>query len=241
MKKILGAMRRADERFKMIGKGDKIAVGLSGGKDSMLLLYALQLYQRYSKNDFELSAITVDLGFGNYDTDVMQKYADDLHLPLYIMKTDISEIVFDIRKEKNPCALCAKMRKGVLYEKAKALGCNKAAFAHHGDDVTETLLMSLMYEGRMNTFAPKAYLTRSDITLIRPFVFLREKDIASTVSELNIPIAKNPCPVSFSTKREQTKELVRHLDSLCPDASKHILGAIGNTETYHLWDKNWDF
>ncbi|MEF9987459.1 MAG: ATP-binding protein, partial [Christensenella sp.] len=130
MKKILGAMRRADERFKMIGKGDKIAVGLSGGKDSMLLLYALQLYQRYSKNDFELSAITVDLGFGNYDTDVMQKYADDLHLPLYIMKTDISEIVFDIRKEKNPCALCAKMRKGVLYEKAKALGCNKAAFAH---------------------------------------------------------------------------------------------------------------
>ena len=173
MRKILGALRRADEHFSMIAPGDRIAVGLSGGKDSMLLLYALHLYQKYTKKDYALLAVTVDLGFGNYATDVMQAYADGLGVPLHILKTNISEIVFDIRKEKNPCSLCAKMRKGAFYEKAKELLCTKAAFAHHGDDVIETLLMSLMYEGRMNTFSPKSYLSRRDITLVRPFVFLR--------------------------------------------------------------------
>lgn len=241
MRKILGAVRRADERFSMIRQGDRVAVGLSGGKDSMLLLYALHLYQKYAKKEYELLAVTVDLGFGNYATEVMREYADGLGIPLHILKTNISEIVFDIRKEKNPCALCAKMRKGALYEKAKELGCNKAAFAHHGDDVIQTLLMSLMYEGRVNTFSPKSYLSRRDITLVRPFVFLREADIVSAVRRLNIPIAKNPCPIDFSTKREQAKDIVKYLDSLSPGAADNILGAVKNTQTYNLWDKDWDF
>ena len=240
MRKIFGGVRRADERFSMISPGDKIAVGLSGGKDSMLLLYALTLYQKYAKTDYELLAVTVDLGFGNYATDVMQQYTDGLGVPLTIIKTQISDIVFNIRKEKNPCALCAKMRKGALYETAEKLGCNKAAFAHHGDDVVQTLLMSLMYEGRMNTFSPKSYLSRRDITLIRPFVFLRETDIISAVRRLDIPIAKNPCPIDFSTKREQAKEIIRYLGTLNPQAADNMLGAIRNTQTYNLWDKDFD-
>ncbi len=240
MRKILGALRRADEQFSMISPGDKIAVGLSGGKDSMLLLYALSLYQKYAKTQYELTAITVDLGFGNYATDVMQTYADQLNIPLTVIKTQISEVVFQIRKEKNPCALCAKMRKGALYEKAKALDCNKAAFAHHGDDVIQTLIMSLMYEGRVNTFSPKSYLSRRDITLIRPFVFLREHDIISAVKKLEIPIAKNPCPIDFSTKREQAKEIVNYLNTLNPQTADNFLGAVKNTNTYNLWDKDFD-
>jgi tRNA 2-thiocytidine biosynthesis protein TtcA len=241
MRKILGALRRADERFSMIAPGDRVAVGLSGGKDSMLLLYALHLYQNYAKKDYDLLAITVDLGFGNYATDVMQKYADTLGISLHILKTNISEIVFDIRKEKNPCSLCAKMRKGAFYEKAKELACTKAAFAHHGDDVIETLLMSLMYEGRMNTFSPKSYLSRRDITLIRPFVFLREKDIVSAVKRQDIPIAKNPCPIDFSTKREQAKEIVDYLNTLYSGAADNMLNAIKTADTYNLWDKDWEF
>ena len=241
MRKILGALRRADERFSMIGPGDKIAVGLSGGKDSMLLLYALHLYQKYAKKAYDLLAVTVDLGFGNYATGVMQEYADGLGVPLHILKTNISEIVFDIRKEKNPCSLCAKMRKGAFYEKAKELACTKAAFAHHGDDVIQTLLMSLMYEGRMNTFSPKSYLSRREITLVRPFVVLRERDIVSAVGRLHIPIAKNPCPIDFSTKREQAKEIVAYLNSLYPGAADNMLGAVKTTETYNLWNKNWNF
>ena len=241
MRKILGALRRADEHFSMIAPGDRIAVGLSGGKDSMLLLYALHLYQKYAKKDYALLAVTVDLGFGNYATDVMQAYADGLGVPLHILKTNISEIVFDIRKEKNPCSLCAKMRKGAFYDKAKELLCIKAAFAHHGDDVIETLLMSLMYEGRMNTFSPKSYLSRRDITLVRPFVFLRERDIASAVNRLDIPIAKNPCPIDFSTKREQAKGIVRYLNSLYPGTADNMLNAVKTADTYNLWNKDWNF
>lgn len=239
MRKILGGVRRADEQFTMIRPGDKIAVGLSGGKDSMLLLYALTLYQKYAQKDYDLCAVTIDLGFGNYATEVMQRYADGLNIPLTIVKTNISEIVFDIRKEKNPCSLCAKMRKGAFYENAKSLGCNKAAFAHHGDDVIETLLMSLMYEGRMNTFSPKSHMSRRDITLLRPFVFLREHDIISAVERHKIPIAKNPCPIDFSTKREQAKDIVKYLNTLYAGTADNMLNAIKNTDSYNLWDKNF--
>ena len=239
MRKILGGVRRADERFYMIEPGDRIAVGLSGGKDSMLLLYALKLYQLYAKKDFTLCAVTVDLGFGNYDTDVIRAYADRLEIPLSIVDTNISEIVFDIRREKNPCALCAKMRKGALYERAKALGCNKAAFAHHGDDAIRTLLMSLMYEGRLNTFSPKSYLSRRDITLIRPFVLLREADIAAAVRRQEVPVAKNPCPIDFATKRQQAGEIIDSLNGLHPQTADNMLRALINTPAYNLWDKDF--
>ncbi|MEA4854025.1 MAG: tRNA 2-thiocytidine biosynthesis TtcA family protein [Christensenella sp.] len=241
MRKILGGVRRADERFSMIADGDTIAVGLSGGKDSMLLLYALSLYQRYAKKNYGLRAVTIDLGFGNYDTGAISAYAEKLGVPLTIVKTEISDIVFNIRKEKNPCALCAKMRKGALYEQAKALGCNKAAFAHHGDDAIQTLLMSLMYEGRINTFSPKSYLSRRDITLIRPFVLLRESDIVAAVRRQEIPIAKNPCPIDFSTKREQAKEILSYLATLHAQAPDNMVRALANPDTYNLWDKDFDW
>ena len=241
MRRLLGALRRADERFQMIQNGDKIAVGVSGGKDSMAMLYALTLYKLFSKKEYELIALCVDLGFESYNTDIIQQYCDRLETPLTIIKTQIAEIVFDIRKEKNPCALCAKMRKGALYERAVDLGCNKAAFAHHANDVTETLLMSMMYESRLNTFSPKTYLSRRDITLIRPLILADEADIKGAVHANNIPIAKNPCPIDFSTKREQTKELLRHLNTLEKRSSSNIFKAISNPDTYNLWNKDFDW
>lgn len=236
MKQILGALRRADERFGLIEDGDRIAVGLSGGKDSMLLLKALQLYRMFSKKAYDLEAVCVDLGFGNYDTDLMQDFCAKLDIPFHVIPTQIGEIVFDIREEKNPCSLCAKMRKGALYRLASELGCSKAAFGHHMDDVIETFMMNLLFAGRMATFSPKAHLTRRNITLIRPFVFLREWDIKGAVRRQSIPVAKNPCPQDEHTNRQNLKDYLKGLDSLYPHASDRIATAISNTSTYDLWD-----
>ncbi|MBD5558972.1 MAG: tRNA 2-thiocytidine biosynthesis protein TtcA [Clostridia bacterium] len=235
MKKVLGALRRADERFSLIADGDRIAVGLSGGKDSMLMLRALRLYQLFSKKDYSLHAICVDLGFGNYDLEKIKAWTDEQKVPLSIVPTDIAQVVFDIRQEKNPCSLCAKMRKGALYEKANQLGCNKAAFGHHMDDCIETFMMNLLFAARVGTFAPKAYLTRQDITLIRPFIFLREWDIKGAVNKAGIPVAKNPCPQDEHTSRQDLKDFLKHVDSIYPHASERIATAIANTETYDLW------
>ncbi len=237
MRKILGAIRRADEKFNLIAPKDRIAIGLSGGKDSMLLLYALQLYKMYIKKDYEITAINIDLGFGNFNYKALTDYTTKLEIPLEIVKTDISDIVFNIRKEKNPCSLCAKMRKGAFYETAQRLGCNKSAFAHHADDASQTFLMSLMYEARINTFSPKAFMSRSGVTLIRPLICVEEKDIITAVKKYEIPVAKNPCPIDFSTKREQAKQLICHLNTLNENSGKNIFNAILNTSTYNLWDK----
>ena len=237
MKKILGYLRRASEEFDMIRPGDKIAVGVSGGKDSMLLLYALSLYRRYIRFDYDLVALTVDLGFPGFDTQSILDFSRQLGIPHEIIKTDIGEIVFEIRKEHNPCSLCAKMRKGAFYRTARELGCNKAAFAHHADDLTETLLLSLFYEAKLNTFAPVTYLSRQAITLIRPFIYLRERDITGAVNRLEIPVSKNPCPASGDTRRQEIKELIAEVAKKKPDVRKNMLAAIHNTENYHLWDK----
>ncbi len=238
MKKVLGCIRRAAEDFDMIHDGDKIAVGVSGGKDSMLLLKAMQLYKRFSKIDFELYAITIDLGLGNFNTELISEYCDSLGIEPHIIKTEIGEVVFNVRKESNPCSLCSKMRKGAFYEAAKQLGCNKAAFAHHADDVIETLLLSLFFEGKMRTFLPVTYLSRMDITLIRPFVYLPEKDIIGAVNKVGVPIAKNPCPADHKTKREDIKNLIKELTKLNPDVKKSLHAAIKNTKNYLLWDKS---
>lgn len=236
MKKVLGALRRADERFGMIDDGDRIAVGLSGGKDSMLLLYALHLYQLFSKKSYDLLAVCVDLGFGNYDIEIIRSFAERLKVPFAAIDTQIAEIVFKVREEKNPCSLCAKMRKGALYRTAHELGCNKAAFGHHMDDCIETFMMNLMFAGRVATFAPKAHLTRQDITLIRPFIFLREWDIKGAVNKTDIPVAKNPCPQDENTKRQELKDFIKHVDSIYPHASERIATAISNVNTYDLWN-----
>lgn len=236
MKKILGALRRADERFSMIEDGDRIAVGLSGGKDSMLLLKALTLYRFFSKKAYDLEPVCVDLGFGNYDTELMARWCHELGVPFHVIPTQIAEIVFDVREEKNPCSLCAKMRKGALYKKAVDLGCSKAAFGHHMDDVIETFLMNLFYAGRVATFSPKAHLTRRGITLIRPFIFLRERDITGAVRRGDIPVAKNPCPQDKLTNRQHLKDYIKELDRLFPHASDRIATAVSNPDTYDLWD-----
>lgn len=236
MKTILGALRRADERFSMIEDNDRIAVGLSGGKDSMLLLKALKLYQLFSKKKYTLEAVCVDLGFGNYDTDLMERFCGALGIELTVIPTQISEIVFDVREEKNPCSLCAKMRKGALYRTASEHGCSKAAFGHHMDDVIETFMMNLLYAGRMATFSPKAHLTRRSITLIRPFIFLREWDIKGAVNRQHIPVAKNPCPQDALTNRQNLKDYIKELDGQFPHASERIATAIRNTATYDLWE-----
>jgi tRNA 2-thiocytidine biosynthesis protein TtcA len=236
MKKVLGYLRRASDEFGMLKDGDKIAVGISGGKDSMLLLHALFLYKKYMKLNYDLVGITVDLGFAGFETDNIKLFCKEHDVPCHIKKTQIGEIVFDIRKEKNPCSLCSKMRKGAFYSEAKALHCNKAAFAHSADDLIETLLLSLLYEGRMSTFSPVTYLTRQDITLIRPFIYLYEKDIISEVKKLNIKLSKNPCPSDGFTKRQQIKELITLLLKENPHVKKNILHAVLGA-SHNLWDK----
>lgn len=201
----------------------------------MLLLKALRLYQMFSKKRYELEAVCVDLGFGNYDLDLIGEWTEELQVPLTVIPTDIGEIVFKVREEKNPCSLCAKMRKGALYQTARRHGCSKAAFGHHMDDCIETFMMNLMFAGRVGTFAPKAHLTRQDITLIRPFIFLRERDIKGAVNKAGIPVAKNPCPQDENTKRQELKDFLRHIDRIYPQATDRIATAISNVGTYDLW------
>lgn len=237
MRKVLGCIRRASDDFNMINDGDKIAIGVSGGKDSMLLLRAMTLYKMFSKKKFDIVAISVDLGLG-IDTEKIKSYCDSLNVECKIIKTEIGEIVFNVRKESNPCSLCSKMRKGALYTAAKELGCNKAAFAHHADDAIETLLLSQFFEGKLRTFLPVTYLSRMDITLIRPLIYLPEKDVISAVSKNEIPIAKNPCPAGGNTKRQVIKELLVDLRKVNPDIKKCLFSAIKNTKHYLLWDKS---
>lgn len=174
----------------MLQNGDRVVVGLSGGKDSTLLLYALSLYQRFSPQKFELGAITIDMGLEGMNLTPLIEFTELLNVPYKIVQTDIAKIVFDIRKETNPCSLCAKLRRGALYNSAKEMGYNKIALAHHADDAIETLLMSLFFEGRISTFSPITYFEDKDIYLIRPFVYLYEKDIRSAVKKNNVPVVK---------------------------------------------------
>ncbi len=237
MKLTLGCIRRADEDYKMIDNGDKIAVGLSGGKDSVLLLYAFHLYRFFCKKKFDIHALMVDLGFENFNADPFAGLCEELSFPFTVIKTNISKIVFETRKEQNPCALCSKLRKGAFYKRALELGLNKAAYAHNGEDVIGTFFLSLLFEGRINTLSPVTYLSRSNITLIRPFIYLSEKHIKSVVKKLGLPVMENMCPASGNTKRAEIKELIKELSKKYPKANDRILSALRNKEKYTLWDK----
>ena len=230
---ILSHLRRADEDFSLIEKGDKIAVGLSGGKDSLLLLQALVAYQKFNHTNFELVAITVDCTNGKADFSKIQKFCGDLGVDLIIQPSNIFEIIFDIRKEKNPCSLCSKLRRGMLHSAAVTAGCNKVALGHHGDDLIETFLLSLCYEGRLSTFHPSSYLDRTDITIIRPLIYVGEKEIEKLST--NLPILKNPCPVNHHTQREYMKNLVKKLDTEIPNARNRMLDAITSQDRYNLF------
>ena len=235
MKKIMAPIMDACKRYNLIEEGDKICVGLSGGKDSLIMLEALKLLQRKIKTNFNLVAITVDLSGGKQDWSKISEFCDNHDIEHHIATSDIFEIVFEIRKEKNPCSLCSKMRKGILYSKAKELGCNKVAFAHHADDLIETLFMSMLYEGRLSTFVPKAYLSRQDITLIRPMILAFEEDINNLSS--NLPIQKNPCPMDKTSKRQVIKDALSSIYKLAPSGRARILSSIIETNRYNLFDK----
>lgn len=228
LQQLLSYTRRAIDDYNLIEDGDKIAIGVSGGKDSLSLLYALDGLRRFYPKKFELVAISVDLGFNIQNFDLIGALCKDFNIELTIVKTEIAKIVFNDRKESNPCSLCAKMRKGALNDKAKELGCNKIAYAHHKDDIIETMMLSLIFEGRFHSFPPKTYLDRSDLTVIRPFMYLNEPDIIGFSRKYQLPIAKNPCPVDGHTKRQYVKELLKKLSLENPGVKDRMFTAILN-------------
>lgn len=235
MQKILSTMRKAVERYKLIENGDKIAVGLSGGKDSLILLKALKMFQRFGLYDYELMAVTVDIYSGKEDYSHLQKFCEELNVPYVIEKTDIHDVVFNERKEKNPCSLCAKMRRGALNGVAIKYGCNKIALGHHLQDVIETFFLSLLYEGRLSTMKPKSYMSNSKITLIRPLFLTHEKTIRAISKDF--PVKKSKCPADTNSKRQEVEKLIENINMLIPDSKKRIETAIIDSDNYNLLDK----
>lgn len=228
LQKLLSYTRRAIDSYTMIDEGDKIAVGISGGKDSLTLLYALSHLRKFYPKHFELIAITVDLGMEGFDLTEIEKLCHELDVEYYVVHTEIYDIIFNVRKETNPCSLCAKMRKGALNEKVSELGCNKVAYAHHKDDFMETLIMSLLYEGRIHTFSPKSYLDRSRLMVIRPFMYINEEEIISFQKEMKLPVVKAKCIADGNTKREYAKQVIARLEAETPGCRNRIFSAIEN-------------
>ena len=228
LQQVLSYVRRAIDDYHMIEDGDKIAIGISGGKDSLTLLYALHGLKRFYPKQFDIHAVTVDLGFQTVNLDKIKAICEELKVEYTIVKTDIAKIIFDDRKETNPCSLCAKMRKGALNEAIKAAGCNKIAYAHHKDDVVETMLMSLIFEGRFHTFSPVTYLDRMDLTVIRPLMYMNEADVIGFINKYEVPVVKSPCPADGYTKREYTKQLLRQLNLENPGVKERMFTAIQN-------------
>ena len=223
MQKLMGLVRRCIEDYDMIRPGDKIAVGVSGGKDSLVLLKLLAGLRAYS--DFELAAITIDMGLG-MDYSVIQTMCDELNVPYHLIRTEIGPIIFDYRKEKNPCSMCSKMRRGALNQALLDLGLNKLALGHHYDDAVETFVMSLIYEGRISCFQPVTNLDRTGIIQIRPMLYIHEKTVDSFAQRMELPVVENRCPVDKHTKREEIKQLVYDLSRTYPDLKERIFGAM---------------
>lgn len=235
MQKILSVLRKACETYNLIADGDKICVGISGGKDSLTLLASLARFQKFSPNKFELIAVAIDLTGGKNEYSEIENFCREHDVEFKIIPSNVFEVVFDIRKEKNPCSLCANMRRGLLNSTAKELGCNKVALGHHKDDMIETFLISLFFEGRMSTFKPISYLSKTDLHVIRPLIYCNEEDILR-VSE-NYPVLKNICPADKRTERERAKNILKELDKIYPNSKEKIFNAIINTERYNLFDK----
>ena len=226
MQKILSYMRKAIEDYNMIEEGDKIAVALSGGKDSISMLMGLKNLQRFYPKKFELIAISINPGFEFFNKELLQKTCDNINVPLFIEDTNIKEIVFDVRKEKNPCSLCANFRRGALNSVAIREGCNKIALGHNEDDVLETFMLNLLYTGSINTFAPMSYMDRSKMTLIRPLIYAPEKYIKSFVKRNNIEVMKKVCPMDGVSKREDMKKMINDLRIDIPHIRANLYGAI---------------
>lgn len=223
-------MRRAIEDYQMIEDGDRIAVGVSGGKDSLTLLVALKQIQRFFPKKFEIEAITLTMGIGEFDTTPIRELCAAIGVNYTVEETLIGKIIFDVREEKNPCALCANLRRGALHNAAKSLGCNKVALGHHRDDVIETLLLSTFYEGRFHTFSPVTYLDRKGLYLIRPLIYTEEKVVKEFVKANNIITVPSPCHVDGKTKRQYVKDLLKDLQKENREVKNNIFGAIKRSE-----------
>lgn len=225
MQKLMGLVRRCVEDYEMIEDGDKIAVGISGGKDSLVLLRLLAALRSYHNKKFTLQAITIDMGLG-MDYSGIEEMCRELDVPYTIVKTEIGPIIFDYRKEKNPCSMCSKMRRGALNQALLDLDCNKLALGHHFDDAVETFMMSLIYEGRISCFQPVTHLDRTGVIQIRPMLYIHEKTVASFAQRENLPVLQNRCPVDKHTKREEIKDLIFNLAKDYPDLKERIFGAM---------------
>ena len=221
-----GTVRRAVDDYDMIQAGDRVAVGVSGGKDSMLLLLALNHLKSFYPKPFELSAVTIELGFEGMDFTPVKDMCAELNIPYACLKTDIKEIVFDVRKEDNPCSLCAKMRRGALNDYLRENGIGKLALGHHFDDAVETFMMSLLFEGRISCFRPVTYLDRSGITQIRPLIYCGEQKITNLAAQLNVPVVENPCPQDKASKRWEIKQMLKTMSADYPDMKSKIFGAM---------------
>jgi len=226
MLKMLSHLRRCIDEYKMIDEGDKIAIGVSGGKDSLVLLRTMAELRRFYPKKFELIAITLDMGYEAADFSTIAQLCRDINVEYIIKPTNIREVVFDIRKEENPCALCAKLRRGSLNDAAKEYGCNKVALGHHFDDAVETFMLSLFYEGRISCFLPVTYLDRSELHVIRPMLYMTEREVINFARDMELPICKSGCPVDKETKREDIKQLLRTLETDYHDLRQHIFGAM---------------
>lgn len=226
MRKILSSMRRAIQDYNMISPGDKIAVGISGGKDSLALLAALAAYRKFSDIPFEVMGITVDMGFEGTDYTEIENFCKELGVSYVCKKTNIAEIIFDIRKENRPCSLCAKMRRGALNDLAVENGCNKVALGHHNEDVIETFFLSLFYEGRIYSFSPVTYLSRKDMYVIRPLIYTAEGDIKGYAKRCSLPVVKNPCPMDGFSKRQDMKDFINEKNALDHSFKTRMMHAI---------------
>ena len=221
-----GTVRRAVDDYDMIQEGDRIAVGISGGKDSLMLLLALNHLKKFYPRHFDLEAITVELGFEGMDFSPVAELCGELGVPYTRIKTDIREVVFDVRQEDNPCSLCAKMRKGALNGAITERGITKLALGHHFDDAVETFMMSLLFEGRLSCFRPVTYLDRTGVTQIRPMIYAGEQKIINISQALELPVVENPCPMDKTSKRQEIKLLLKGMCAEYPDMKSKIFGAM---------------
>ena len=228
LQQMMSLLRKAIDEFQMIEEGDRIAVGISGGKDSLTLLAALSGIARFYPKKFSLAAVSVNLGFPEADYSAVKAYCEGLGVEYHQVDTQIGEIIFDVRKESNPCSLCSKMRKGALNEAVKEMGFNKVAYGHHKDDAVETMLLSLIYEGRFSSFAPVTYLDRMDLTVIRPMLYVNEADVIGFKNLYNLLVFKNPCPADGNTKREYAHNLLKSINEEAPGVKERMFSAILN-------------
>jgi len=226
IRKILGQTRKAIQDYDMIQEGDRIALGVSGGKDSLTLLIALRRLMDFFPLKFELKAVTLAMGIGEPDFSPVARLCESIGVEYIVEDTNIGKIVFEARQENNPCSLCANLRRGALNNTALRLGCNKVALAHNSDDAVETLLLSTFYEGRIHTFSPVTYLDKKDITVIRPLIYVEEKQIKAFIKDQNLQVVQNPCTANGNTKREYIKDLIVHLSADNRDVKNTIFGAI---------------